>query len=423
MKRIRIDSVERGDIILTARPGKISKAIRAVTSGQTSHAMICVGDGSFIDSTGDSVQAGNFQRELFEDNEKAFLLRLKCPLDDVDLKTIIDYARSEIGVRYSSLEAGRLVVGDYKPRLRRQFCSRLVARAYEKANIKLVEDADYCLPEDLLRSPQLKEMPVEFEQVSEEELARMSDRRNPIKATRDSQNAVLQAARSIDPKVENFSELHALLVRSPESDSVVSDALVNSGYLDIWKIEVENHPWRYYPGQINKLAASPEELRDYCIFTVKTAYSGEIRFAENLVQLQGFEKQYPRKSFCLEINLYQTLVKNSQNRREIAYGWLESHYPDQLCQYMEEIKPHTPEWLTVIERVQPRLALEVRELFHVFRGNINYCTSCRSQLASAYRLVNGAETVPGVPSLRLCECCLKFYTNSGFALMPFLREY
>ena len=47
MKRIKIDSVEPGDILFTARPG--SKLVRFATRGIVSHALICVQQGSFIE--------------------------------------------------------------------------------------------------------------------------------------------------------------------------------------------------------------------------------------------------------------------------------------------------------------------------------------------------------------------------------------
>ncbi len=126
LKRLVLDSVEPGDIIFTARPGKISRAIRASTGGVVSHAMICVQHGSFIDSTSDGVQARNLQRELFEDDEKVFHFRLKEKLRPEKLAKVIDLARAEIGARYSTIEAIRSVASVRKPRSKRQFCSRLV---------------------------------------------------------------------------------------------------------------------------------------------------------------------------------------------------------------------------------------------------------------------------------------------------------
>ena len=52
----------------------------------------------------------------------------------------------------------------------------------------------------------------------------------------DAQNAVLVAARSVDPQVENFNDLYGLLVRCPEADQVIATALENGGYLKIWKM-------------------------------------------------------------------------------------------------------------------------------------------------------------------------------------------
>ena len=101
MKRIRIDGVKPADILFTARPGMISKAIRVVTDGVVSHAMICVQHGSFIDSTLAGVQARNLQREVFEDDELAFHFRLKNPPSRQVLEQVINYARAEVGARYS----------------------------------------------------------------------------------------------------------------------------------------------------------------------------------------------------------------------------------------------------------------------------------------------------------------------------------
>ena len=419
MKRIQIDSVQPGDILFTSRPGKISKMIRVATNSMVSHAMICVQHSSVIDSTSDGVQARNLQRELFNDDERAFHFRLKKPPSSHVLEQIIDYARSEVGARYSNSEAVRSVAPGPSPRSRRQYCSRLVARAYKIAGIELVPDADYCSPEDLLRSPLLNELPVEFSSVSVEELAWMSDPPNLIQAMHDAQNAVLDAARSVDPDVENFNDLCYFLVRRPNEDQVIAAALESSGYLDIWKMEVNKHPWRYTYELMDEHPELPEVVRDYCIVIVKKAYSGRLRFATNLAQIQELHRHHPRKSFCLKIALYETLVRNDQSRREVAYDWLQRHYPDLLKQHMEEIEPHTPYWWSVIDCVEPRLAALSRHA-GVSEGSTEVCTSCGNQPASPYRVVNGAETMPGVPSLRLCDDCIGIRRGMGNVLVPFL---
>lgn len=419
MKRIKIDSVLPGDILLTSRPSKTSKGIRFTTGGAVSHAMICVAHGSFIDSTSDGVQARNLQRELFEDHEQAFHFRLKKPPERQVLAQVIDYARAEIGARYSIVEAVRSVSPFRRSSSKKQFCSRLVARAFKQAGIELVPDTDYCTPEDLRRSPLLEELIVEFEMVTVEDLAWMDDEPNPVEAMHVAQNAVLEAARSVDSRIENFNDIYALLVARPEADQVIADALEGSGYLELWKIEVDGHPWRYTFGLIDTLSEPPELLRDYCVGTVKEAYSDGVRFAINLVQLKALQKQYPRRAFSLEIALYETLVRNDQNRREIAYEWLQRHYPVLLKQYMEQIEPHTAYWWSVIDRVEPQLAALSRHAVDS-EGRNDVCSSCGDQPAVSYRMVNGAETMPGVPSLRLCDDCIKIRRRMGNKLEPFL---
>ena len=422
LKRLVLDNVEPGDIIFTARPEKTSKAIRTTTNGDVSHAMICVQRGSFIDSTSDGVQARSLQRELFLDDEKVFHFRLKEKLSPEVMAKIVDLARAEIGARYSTFEAIRSVAAVKKPRSKRQFCSRLVARVYRDAGIDLVPDADYCSPEELRKSPLLLELSAETELVSEEELQWQSDRYNAIQATHAAQNAVLEVARSFDSSVETFNDLFPLLVQRPDADDAIAEALGNSGYLDLWRRETETHPWRYDATVIDAMT-SPEQkeaLRDYCIGTLKEAYSGGLRFSVNLVQLRALENQSPRKTFRLKISLYEVLVKNDQTRREVAYDWLLQQHPDDLTKYMEQIEPHTAYWFSIVERVEPNLAKLSRHVVSA-EGGEDVCSSCGDRPATDYRLVNGAKTMPGVPSLRLCDDCLAIRRSMQNVLVPFLR--
>jgi uncharacterized protein YycO len=101
IRRIKVERLMPGDIILTASSGKVSNAIRIASKGQVSHAMICVQHGSIIDSTDDGVQAHNIQRELYEPDDHVAVLRLRHSLSEVQLGAVIDFARSEIGTRYS----------------------------------------------------------------------------------------------------------------------------------------------------------------------------------------------------------------------------------------------------------------------------------------------------------------------------------
>lgn len=418
MKRIKIDSVRPGDILFTARPGK-SKWIRRATRGIVSHAMICVQHSSFIDSTLNGVQAHNLQRELFEDGEKVFHFRLKEAVSEDLLLKITDFARAEVGARYSVIEAGRSVFKVFKPRSKRQFCSRLVARAYKHAGIDLVPDADYCSPEALRRSPLLVELAVETEVVSQEEVEDWIARTGPIQAMHQAHNAVLEVARSFDPSVESFNDLYSLLVKQPATDQTIAVALRDSGYLNLWRTQKEDFPWRYDLAHMNSMAVS-SELRDYCIGTVQEAYSGGVRFAVNLVQTQMLHNQYPLVSLALLSDLYGSLAIQHEARREVACAWLLKHYPHEFKKHIEEILPHTDYWYSIVDRVEPALAALSRAAVSA-ESSIDVCSSCGDQPAPAYRLLNDAETMPGVPSLRLCDDCVQIRRGMGNKLALFVR--
>lgn len=421
LKRIKVDSVQPGDILFTARPGKISKLIRSATGGDVSHAMICVQHSSFIDSTDEGVLARNLRRELFEDDEHVFHFRLKRAVAPETIAKIVDFARAEIGARYSVREAMRSVAAVKRPRSRRQFCSRLVARVYQRAGIDLVPDADYCSPEDLRRSPLLTEIPVETEIVSDEEMRRLDGQGDLISATHKAQNFVLDVARSIDPDVENFDDLTSLVICNPDADRPIANALQECGYLDLWKMDVEAHPWRYDRTLIDQMVSSEQMsiLREYCIGTVKEVYSGGRRYASNLVQLRELQKRYPRSTFDLQVGLYEVLVRNDQNRRDAAYHWLSKHYPDDLREHLEQIEPHSAFWYSIVDQVEPNLAALSRHAVKA-EGCLEVCSSCGDKPANCYRLVNSAETMPGVPSLRLCEDCIVIRRGMNNVLIPFL---
>lgn len=377
MKRIDIDKLQAGDIILTASRTKVGKTVRIASRGIVSHAMICVQHGSIIDSTANGVQAWNLQREFFEDDERVFGFRLRDALPPADIARVVDFARSEIGTRYSNIEAARSIIGGRKLRNGRQFCSRLAARAYSSVGIQLVPDQDYCTPEDLRKSPLLVEIEDLAIAVTPDEVAEMANRPNPLQLMRDAQNLVLTAARELDPDVENFSDLDRLVREHPEYDSIIAQAYRDSGYLDIWKHELQAHPYRYDLAIMEGIT-DPEmvaELRAYCIDTIREAYSGGVRFAVNLTHYQAAQKEGERETIQLLIELYETLVGNNELRVETARTWLLQHYPDDVSRHFESVIPHSRLWFSIVDRVEPRLGAIAR-LSVQKEQSLEVCSSC-----------------------------------------------
>lgn len=414
-RRIRVESLEPGDIVLTAGPGKVSKVIRRASKGDVSHAMICVQNGSIIDSTDLGVQAHNVQRELYGPDDHVVVLRLREPLSDVRLAAVIDFARSEIGTRYSKVEAVRSVLGGPKPRTRQLFCSRLVARAYAHAGVTLVADPDYCTPEALRQSPLLIELSDMTEIVSEVELAAWNARPNPLADMQAAQNAVLERARGLDPSIENFNDLDRIVQEHPEWDEEIAAAYRQSGYLDLWKADFAINPW-HYDLEAMETSGGDEGLRAYCVGTIREFHTGGLRFAVNLIHYQGALAAHGRRSTRQLVTLYAQLVRNDQLRREVALAWLKRHHPDQAASELERIVPHSEHWFSIIDRVEPRLG-QIARMSIKAMGSADVCSSCGDP-ADDYRLANAAEAMPGVPSLRLCPDCLGIRRGFGEILEP-----
>jgi len=419
VKRIRVEILMPGDIVLTSDSGKTSRLVRKATNGAVSHAMICVQSGSVIDSTDFGVQAHNIQRELYENADLLLVYRLRNPIDALPLAEVIDFARSEIGTRYSKLEAARSIIPGPKPRDKKMFCSRLVARAYAYAGVRLVADPDYCTPDELRSSPLLIPVTDTVEAVSEVEIVAWRSRPNPIAAMQESQNAVLAAARLLDPTVENFNDLDAMVQGHPEWDAAIARAYRESGYLELWKSDFAINPWHYDLDAMEEEGAGAvkgDSFHRYCVGTIREAQSGGFRYAVNLMHYRAAFDIAKRETTGQLVALYERLVWNDQIRRETALTWLRRHFPDDARNGLERIIPHSQLWFSMVDRVEPRLGAIARISIQS-TGSEEVCSSCGDP-ADDYRLVNGAEAMPGVPSLRLCPDCVGIRRGWGEVLEP-----
>ena len=162
------DLVKPGDVVLTTTPEPLSQTIRQFTGADISHAMICVGKSSVIDSTGDGVHARNLQRLILEPGCAGHVLRPVKPLTTDQLRSVIVFARAAIGTRYTMTGAAKSVLAGFVAGSR-QYCSRLVAQAYRDAGVNLTSDADFCHPGEILKSVALVEVPNVLRSLSLEE--------------------------------------------------------------------------------------------------------------------------------------------------------------------------------------------------------------------------------------------------------------
>jgi hypothetical protein len=105
------------------------------------------------------------------------------------------------------------VLGGARQWSKKQFCSRLVAQSFAAAGIKLVADPNFCSPADIQASPLLVVVADATVPVTAEEEAWWEDTEDVPQRMRDAINAFLDGARTKDPSIETFDDIHIHLAR------------------------------------------------------------------------------------------------------------------------------------------------------------------------------------------------------------------
>lgn len=324
MKKINIGLLRKADIVLTTSAlKKPSGVIRTFTKSDISHAMICVSYGSVIDSTGDGVQARNVQKMFYDDSCEIYILRPKNPLSEEKINKIVNYARSSTGTRYSLREA----VTSIRPQVNkkgsdRQFCSRMVARAYAFEGIELVANPDFCTPEDIKKSKLLMHVEPSFISVSEEEVSAIQEEGDTTEGMRNVTNILLGKLRMLDDNIESINDINDLVVQKPELDGVISKALEESGYLDFWRVEISRFPWRYDSVEMVRFYHSmddPEALLNYCTETLEQDKNGDFEHWEISAKVyRELTEHYDYEVFRLFTGLYINMCFYHSQRVDAA---------------------------------------------------------------------------------------------------------
>ncbi len=319
MKKIDIDLLKKGDVVLSTTSGKDSGFIRKVTRSDISHAMICVAYGSVIDSTGEGVQARNIQKLLYDDECAIYILRLKTPLSEVQADRIVNYARASTGTSYTKIEAAKSIIPENAGKGGvKQFCSRMVARAYACAGIMLVNNPDYCTPNELKNSELLMHVENPWIVVSDYEVKLVKEVDDTTNGMRDKTNKLLTAIRAIDPNVESLNDIDSLVIRRADLDHSIANAFRTSGYLEHWEVELSRFPWRYDNLLIIDFYNSlpdPETLIQYCRDTLRDDENGDfVHWEANACGYSKANLVYPRETFWLLNNLYRQLSLNHRKR-------------------------------------------------------------------------------------------------------------
>lgn len=408
-----VDHIRLGDIVLTTSSSFKSKTIQTFTRADISHAMLCVGHGSVIDSTMEGVQARNLSRVVIEPGCNAYVLRAKRALSSEQMSAVIAYARGHIGVSYSLGDAVKSLGLRVIPG-RKQFCSRLVAQAYEFGGVYLSKNPAFCTPGDLLRCGSLVSvLDAMFELSPEEEAARRDS--DPVKEMRDATNALLKGARKIAPRIESLNDIDTHLIEHPEDDARLVEVIHASGYLELWRRQVVRTPWLYDLDQLIAHHVPEARAQNYCADVVEEEVRNPSHYAQMRAAYVGYHLQYPLEYFRLQVELYTALAKNHTQRLRVAITFLERKGL-LTAEYTPPVLPHTLEWYLSLANWDPRLSLKVSQAVQAAGENTAICTMCSSEPTRDYIAVTSPPAGPG--TYRLCDDCYARHSVDE-PLMPF----
>lgn len=328
MKRIEFSKLKPGDILLTTSHAAESWSVRFGTKSDISHAMLYVAPSSVIDSTMEGVHARNLQKIFYEDDCAVHALRPITALTPEALQAVIQYARLATGSPYALIEAARSVV---KPRgggSKKQFCSRLVARAYAKGGLKLVGNPDFCTPQQLKESLLLQLLEPPVVDVSAEDIAAMKGYPNRVEGMIKVTNEFLKRVQRLSPNILTISDAFQFLVDNQSSDIQFHDALKASGYLSYWQEERKEFYWRYNFDAMEVFASmigSSVDVTGYCEMTLRDEVAGAfLHWVQSLKTSRENYRRFPLKSFAAMVTLYENLVEGLNLRISVAQQWLVS---------------------------------------------------------------------------------------------------
>lgn len=306
---IDIDKLEVGDIILTTSEESISTLIKTVTDSDISHAMVYLGGGSVVDSTSDGVHARNLQKMPYPESCAIYVLRMNEALTEKQFEKIEFYVRSNIGTSYSMGEAGLSIFDVESGGSRKQFCSRLVARAFEEAGIRLVKNPNYCTPDDLKRSSLLSFVSGVVQSISTADFRSRGE--DSVQKMRNVTKALLSEIRKIAPDVESINDIDSFLIGNSKMDGEIAQMFINSGYLDFWRNEEALYPWRYDLAKIADFYESGNQRRELIEYARESvAHIEEGGFDHWRVCAQGYlnaHKYHGFETFKLLAKLYSNL--------------------------------------------------------------------------------------------------------------------
>lgn len=261
--RLDPSKLKKGDIILTRnKKGFVSWLIRIFTFSPYSHAALYVGENSYMEAIGCGVHARNILRETFVHKRDVIILRTD-EYDNQQIGQIVDFIRFRHGMAYSVVDAiksGISIIFGIKLPLKmhshQTFCSQLVASAFASINEKkfngrkcmFVRPKDIYKEKSLLRVDDVYESitDVEVKEAAEEGIIDKQDRivssmMKDIWVILKEEHLYIKGISEIDFGIAQIKDES----KRNKIDAQINKIIQKSGYLTMWKDDMEKCPENY----------------------------------------------------------------------------------------------------------------------------------------------------------------------------------
>lgn len=310
-----IEKLKPGDILFERYYSEDSNIISQITRCHYTHVALYLGGSSCIESTLGIVCASNPAYNVFGHKQDLCVKRLR---EEYRNSFLINkaawYARTLVGTAYSIPDAAMV----YKKSQResanynRQFCSRLVAQSFEYAGIRLAKDPSFCSPAELFNREELEVIDDAVIEISKDKAKeRLTGGAILTEQSGIIENLLSQIREITSADIQTIEQIFDFVLQDPTYDKTIASIINDSGYLDIWRKDLENNPWYEDEYQMAEHCNNDMDALEAVISASKWLYLFYSRLKKD------FEGLYQGK--CLEclkqqVSLYDALFKLTAKR-------------------------------------------------------------------------------------------------------------
>lgn len=292
-----------GDILLM---NTYEERLREKMGCRYEHAAIYLGDAYLVESNGAYVTMSHIYSYAFREKEHACVLRMKKK-SPVTLSDVARNARKQMGREYVDtkqfLHVRAFKNTDTEDTTNRSFCSRLVAQCYWEEGIKLVQNADFCEPDDFLQSHML-------ESVEEAVVPMTADLSKVVmmqqayreRVETDNPNAEMFAALSklFGEDIQDLGQVLQASIRKPElNESAIKIVQASRMFKHIDDVKRET-PWVFENLEFLNHYQNTEEALHF-LYSQMNHYDNTYLpyYRELHIQMIVLAGQYPNNSFVV----------------------------------------------------------------------------------------------------------------------------